>query len=120
MEAKNMYEVTAQKEFPIVELWKQKGSTVVNFIETIQKKWNLIIHFQTGAILEYNDERPFFSESELRLVLNNEILDIVNIYYDDKQFLTRIKGELKIRRVNLNTIREVQFNADSIKFKKEN
>lgn len=108
MTSKDVYERT-QDEFKILEFWKIKGSSVVRFIQALEEAFDVTIHYRLGGIVD-NTEDNFMKEVTLRFVLNHEIIIADSIYYDDRQFFVRVLGDLRIRRINLKVIREVQYN----------
>lgn len=105
------YQEMLKEGFPILKLWKMKGSSVAKFVEAIEKKFNVLIHYRLGTIVKYNPELTRFDEVSLRFVLNHEILEVDGIYYDDRQFFVRTVGDQRIRRINLKVIQEVQLDG---------
>lgn len=115
MKAKELYEQMNLADFSEIEKWKRQESPVALFCDDLMNYFDIVIHYRVGTILKANKEAPYFEETMLRFVLNNEVFEASAIYYDDRQFFIRVVGDNRIRRINLKVIKEVHCGAQVFK-----
>ncbi|WP_412052581.1 hypothetical protein ACLF6N_22050 (plasmid) [Bacillus subtilis] len=118
MDRAKFYKNMNRDEFKVLDVWRMKKSPVALFIEDIEDAFGIVIHFQSGDIVKFDKEdSPHLTPVILRFVLNNQILDVERVHYDDKQMVLRLVDQT-LRRVSMKVMKEVYLDGQVFKVDK--
>jgi len=108
MDAWNLFIDWRKREFEEYEKYLfGKNSKTVKLVSGIQDMLMVYVDRMTGVIVDRDVAGGKFHPVTLIFQLNHEVLEVDNIFFDEKQIICRLSNK-DLRRVGVNTIKAIR------------